>query len=214
MDNIADESFPKLYTDFAQWFHLLTAPEDYAEEAEFLYQAILSASQRIPKTMLELGSGGGNNASHLKTHLKLTLVDIFTQMLDISRVINPECEHIQGDMRTVRLERKFDAVFMHDAIGYLVTEGDLLSVIETANLHCRQGGVILLAPDHVKENFLPTTSHGGHDGVKRSLRYLEWSWDPDPDDTTYLTHMVYAMKNEQDQIKIEHDRHTHGLFAR
>jgi hypothetical protein len=35
MNNVSDESFPKLYSDFAQWFHLLTAPEDYAEEAEF-----------------------------------------------------------------------------------------------------------------------------------------------------------------------------------
>jgi hypothetical protein len=31
-------------------------------------------------------------------------------MLDVSRALNPECEHIEGDIRTVRLERSFDAV--------------------------------------------------------------------------------------------------------
>ena len=34
---------------------------------------------------------------------------------------------------------------------------------------------------------------GGHDRGRRALRYLEWSWDPDPEDTTYLTTMVYAL---------------------
>ena len=32
----------------------------------------------------------------------------------MSRSINPECEHVQGDMRTLRLGREFDAVFVHD----------------------------------------------------------------------------------------------------
>ena len=214
MDISTPENLPKLYTDLAQWFHLLTAPEDYAEEAGFFYQAILAASDREPHTMLELGSGGGNNASHLKNHFELTLVDISNQMLAISRQLNPECEHIQGDMRTVRLEREFDAVFVHDAIGYLCTLDDLVRVIETAYLHCIPGGVILLAPDHVEENFKPSTSHGGHDGPECALRYLEWTWDPNPGDTTYVSHMIYAMKDEQNQLRIEHEQHTLGIFPR
>jgi SAM-dependent methyltransferase len=214
MDISTPENLPRLYTDLAQWFHLLTAPEDYAEEAEFFYQALLAASDRKPETMLELGSGGGNNASHLKSYLKLTLVDISAQMLDISLNLNPECEHIQGDMRTIRLEQTFDAVFVHDAIGYMNSEEDLHKVIETANMHCRPGGVILLAPDHVQENYRPSTSHGGHDGEERGIRYLEWTWDPDPDDTDYISHMVYVMKNERGQVRIEHDQHTMGIFPR
>lgn len=170
MDVNTHENSPKLYTDLAQWIHLLTAPEDYAEEAEFFQQAILTSHREIPESMLELGSGGGNNASHLKAKFDLTLVDISDPMLEISQQLNPECEHIQGDMRSVRLERDFDVVFVHDAINYMITEDDLGAAIETANLHCRPGGVILLAPDHVKENFTPSTSHGGHDGPSRSIR--------------------------------------------
>ena len=65
--------------------------------------------------MLELGSGGGNNASHLKAHFQLTLVDLSPAMLAVSRALNPECEHLQGDMRTVRLGRRFDAPTDHIA---------------------------------------------------------------------------------------------------
>jgi ubiquinone/menaquinone biosynthesis C-methylase UbiE len=96
MDNKETKSFPRLYTDLAKWFHLLTAPEDYVDEAEFFHQTLLEISEVMPESMLELGSGGGNNASLLKNHYHLTLVDISEQMLEISRQLNPECEHILG----------------------------------------------------------------------------------------------------------------------
>jgi len=35
-------------------------------------------------------------------------------MLELSRTINPELEHLVGDMRTIRLGRTFDAVLIHD----------------------------------------------------------------------------------------------------
>jgi len=214
MDIISSGETPKLYSELAQWFHLLTAPEDYAEEAEFYRQTIIAASDQMPHTMLELGSGGGNNASHLKHHFQLTLVDISDDMLEISQKLNPECEHIHGDMRTVHLDRLFDVVFVHDAIVYMKTEQDLQDAIETANLHCRPGGTILLAPDHVKENFKPNTSHGGHDGPKRGIRYLDWTWDPDPSDITYISDMVYTLKSEDGKVQVEHDRQIMGIFPR
>ncbi len=79
-------------------------------------------------------------------------------------------------MRTLRLERTFDAVFVHDAIAYITTEDDLRATIETVAEHLRPGGAALLVPDTTRELFVPGTRHGGHDGDDgRSLRYLEWS---------------------------------------
>jgi hypothetical protein len=46
------------------------------------------------------------------------------------------------------------------------------------------GGAAVFAPDHVRETLTPTTDHGGNDGDEWSLRYLEWTWDPDPGDDT------------------------------
>lgn len=214
MDNQSKPITPRLYSELAPWFHLLTAPADYAEEAEFYRNTIVSSCDRTPKTLLELGSGGGNNASHLKNHFQLTLVDISPQMLAISQELNPECEHIQGDMLTIRLGRLFDAVFIHDAIMYMTNRADLRQAIETAYVHCRPNGVALFAPDHVLENFRPSTDHGGHDGQGRAMRYLDWTRDPDPEDTTYISDMVYILEDEQGSVRIEHDRHTLGIFPR
>lgn len=214
MDKKASPNTLRLYSELAPWYHLLTAPEDYAEEAEFYRNAIISASDSSPERLLELGSGGGNNASHLKAHFQLTLIDISPQMLKISQQLNPECEHIQGDMREIRLDRLFDAVFIHDAIVYMSNEADLQRAIETAYLHCRPGGVVLLVPDHVQETFRPSTVHGGHDGQKGGIRYLDWTWDPDPEDSTCISDMVYLIKDKQGNLQIEHDRHHLGLFPR
>ena len=205
----------KLYNDLADWFHLLTAPAEYAEEAAFYSQQLMEECDRPPETVLELGSGGGNNASHMKAHFQMTLTDLSPGMLDLSRSINPECEHIQGDMRTLRLGREFDAVFVHDAVVYMTTEADLKAAIDTAFIHCRRGGAALFAPDHLRENFTPSTDHGGHDGDDgRGLRYLEWTWDPDPSDDTYTVDFAYLLKDSAGSVRVEQDRHSEGLFSR
>ena len=206
------EELPKLYRELADWWPILSSPEDYAEEAEFFRKVIISSSSTKPNTLLELGCGGGNNASHLKKHFQMTLTDLSPAMLEVSRQLNPECEHIQGDMRTLRLNRLFDAVFIHDAIGYMTSPADLGRAIETAYLHTRPGGLALFVPDYTVETFKSITHHGGHDRGNRSLRYLEWVWDPDPNDTTCLSLLVYVLREGKDNVQVVPDRHICGLF--
>jgi SAM-dependent methyltransferase len=205
---------PKLYGELASWWPLLSSPDDYAEEAAFYRGTLLRFCELPPHTLLELGSGGGNNASHLKTDFEMVLVDRSSGMLDVSRVLNSECEHVEGDMRTVRLGREFDCVFVHDAVAYMTTQADLGRALETAFVHCRPGGAALFAPDHLRDNFRSSTGHGGHDGPDRSLRYLEWTWDPDPDDTTYVVDYAYLLREGDGSVRVESDRHTEGLFTR
>lgn len=207
-------SAPILYGPLASWWPLLSAPADYAEEAAF-YGGVLEGVSGDPlEFVLELGSGGGNNASHLKQRFRLTLVDVSPGMLAVSRALNPECEHVEGDMRSVRLRREFDAVFVHDAIAYMTTRDDLLAAMRTARIHCRAGGVALFAPDHVRETFAPYTRHGGHDGDGRALRYLEWCRDPDPADTSVVVDFTYLLQDHDGSVRAEHDRHQMGLFSR
>jgi SAM-dependent methyltransferase len=205
----------KLYGSLADWWPILSPPSDYEEEAG-LYQECLQPSPdgAARLTLLELGSGGGNNASFLKRRFDMTLVDLSPQMLAHSRALNPECEHHVGDMRTVRLGREFDRVFIHDAICYMATIDDLRQAVETAFIHCRPGGIALFAPDWVRETFSPGSEHGGSDAADRSLRYLEWTWDPDPADSQYIVDYVYALRDASGAVTIEHDRHIEGIFSR
>ena len=204
----------KLYDELAEWWPLFSAPEDYAEEAAFFARVLSDSCKPVPRTVLELGSGGGNNALYLKSKFEMTLVDLSPQMLAVSRALNPECEHREGDMRTVKLGRTFDAVFIHDAISYMKSEGDLRAAMSNAYRHCRAGGVALFVPDCVRETFVAETKHGGHDGDGRSLRYLMWTIDPDPTDTTYRTDFAIMLRDRNGDTRVMHDCHIEGLFPR
>ncbi|MGK2966373.1 MAG: class I SAM-dependent methyltransferase [Tepidiformaceae bacterium] len=204
---------PRMYTDLAEWFHLLTAPEEYAEEAA-IYADLLVSGERAPRTVLELGSGGGNNASHLKGRFEMTLVDLSPPMLDLSRGINPECEHFEGDMRTVRLGRQFDAVFVHDAIEYMVTATDLRATLSTAFAHCSPGGTAVFVPDFVRETFEAGMSSGGFDAPDgRAVRYLEWTEPPSPGATSYRADFAIMIRAADGSMRVEHDAHDCGVFA-
>jgi hypothetical protein len=218
MSHVADAD---LYTDLAGWFHLLTAPEDYADEAEFSLRLLREHVDGPLDTLLELGAGGGNLASHLRDRLRLTLTDLSPAMVEVSRRLNPDTEHVVGDMRTLRLGRTFDAVLIHDAICYMTTEADLRAAMDTAFVHLGPGGVALLEPDFVREIFAPGTDEGGEDAAAtpsgspgRALRYLEWTTDPDPTDTTYQVDYALMLRAEDGTIEVRHDRRIEGLFPR
>jgi len=202
----------RFYRDLAEWWPLISPVADSEEEAAFA--ARLLTSGEIPvHDVLELGSGGGNNAAHLKRRFAMTLVDLSEQMLDVSRALNPECEHVGADMRTVRLGREFDAVFAHDAIEYMVTDWELGEAIETAWLHCRPGGVAVFMPDHTAETFMATSDHGGSDAPDgRGARSLEWTWDPDPTDHWVTTDYVFVLRHADGTTEVEHESHRTGLF--
>lgn len=202
----------KLYAELADWWPLLSAPDDYAEEAERSF-ALLSAYPAGPvETILELGSGGGNNAFHLKGRARMTLVDLSARMLEVSRRLNPECEHVEADMRTVRLGRVFDAVCIHDAIMYMLDLDDLAGAVTSAAVHCRPGGVALFAPDFTVESFTPSTSHGGHDSSARWMRYVEWVHPANG--RTFVTDFAYLLRSPQGAVEVALDRHVNGLFTR
>jgi trans-aconitate methyltransferase len=213
MADVKASEEPLLYTSLAGWWPLLSAPEEYAEEATTYAHLLRDASQGDVRSVLELGSGGGNNASYLKKRFEMTLVDLSEDMLEVSRRLNPECEHVQGDMRSIRLDRTYDAVFVHDAIAYITTIGDLKAVFNTVGAHLQKGGVALFCPDHVRETFEESTDHGGRNDGRRGLRYLEWTWDPDPSDTQHLTDFAYLLRDEDGHIEVVRDRHVCGLFA-
>ena len=206
---------PQLYTDLASWWPLFSPPEEYVEEAEDLLGILRTAAAGPARTMMELGSGGGSMAFHLKAHYALTLTDRAPGMLEVSRAINPECEHLEGDMTSLRLGRTFDRVMVHDAIMYAADRESARATVRTAVEHCRPGGAVVLLPDCVRDTFESVTESGGHDGPDgRAMRYLMWSWDPDPEDETFETAFAYVMREADGTVSMSQERHRNGLFRR
>jgi trans-aconitate methyltransferase len=203
----------RFYDELADWWPLFSPPEHYGEEAADL----LPRLGHFPPgaTLLELGAGGGSLASHLRPFFTLTLTDRSPGMQAASRVLNPDAEHIVSDMRTLRLERQFDVVLIHDAIMYATDPTDVEATLRTAALHCRPAGTVAVLPDFVRETFVPGTDQGGEDAPDgRGFRYLEWRWDPDPSDSTYVVDYAFLLRDVTGSVRAVHDRHVEGLFPR
>jgi len=202
-----------LYDELVDWYHLLDPRENHEEEVT-LYDDLLASAVDGPfATLLELGAGAGNNGYYFRRARACTLTDLSAPMLDRSRAQNPNCEHIVGDMRDMRLDRQFDAVFVHDAIVYMCTEADLRRAADTAFVHTRPGGAALFAPDIVRESFCEFHEDDANDDDDgRSMRYIAWVTDPDPDDSTYRVDYAFLLRDGHG-IRAVHATHTEGLFS-
>jgi SAM-dependent methyltransferase len=207
---------PRLYAGLAVWWPLFSRPEDYAEEAAWILSALGETLGRKPGHILELGAGGGNIASHIIPHVPMTLTDLSGRMLEISRRLNPDTEHVEADMRSLRLGKTFDAVMIHDAIMYMTTARDLIAALATARAHLTPDGVLVVLPDCVTETFEPRVQTGGHDtsdGV-RGLRYIAWTHAPEAGTTAHDLDFAIMLRVANGTVEVFHDRHKLGLFPR
>ena len=215
----------RLYSELAEWWPLLDDPADYAEEAGVYGDLLAEACDAPIESLLELGSGGGNTASHLKQHFRrLVLTHLSEDMLAVSRALNPECEHRAGDMRTLRLGtdvrrglRPRRRLLHDDGGGPAPRCGDRVGALPARRCGAVRAGL--------RARELPG---GGDDGwlrraaaprelageCPRGLRYLEWVWDPDPRDTEYLVDFAFLLRERDGSVRAVQDRHVEGLFAR
>lgn len=203
---------PRLYRDLVSFYPLIDPVEDHREEMDDAHEVLRGHVRGGLTHLLELGSGAGNNAFHMKRHVACTLTDISDPMLALSRAQNPECEHVIGDMRTLRLGRTFDAVLVHDAIMYLQTLEDLRAAALTAWVHTRPGGAALFLLDCTRETFADEETEliEGNDDA-RAVRGVIWSWDPDPTDTVAVEEFLLLLR-EGNAVHAVHETHVFGVF--
>lgn len=204
-----------IYRDLAGWWSFITDRDDYEEEAAVFRGAIESSARRPVRRVLELGCGGGNNATWLKRYWDMTLTDLTPELLDVSREANPECRHLQGDMRELRLGERFDAVFVHDAVCYMTTEADLARAMTTAYVHLESGGVALFVPDYTTETYEPGANVNGDDDDDddRAMHYLHWQHPVEPGAQTYRVSFAIVQRDGT-HITPLYDEHVYGLFPR
>lgn len=132
------------YNELAWTEDYLADPSDYEDEVSAYIHLINGTATEPVETMLHLGCGAGGHDRYYKKHFTITGVDISVGMLDKAKVANPEIEYIEGDMRTIRLDRQFDCVIIPDSIDYMVSLDDLKQAIQTSAIHLKPGGVLLI----------------------------------------------------------------------
>lgn len=210
---------PRIFTDLAHLWPLLSPVEDYLKEAQSVHRVLqrylgpeAHLGGRKP-SLLELGAGGGHTLHHLLDKYDITAVDLSQEMGANCQRLNPEVDFHQGDMRTVRLGRRFDAVLIHDAIDYLQEVEDVEQTMRTAAAHLSPAGVVLVAPTYVEETFVDQEVE--YDQQSQSgidLTYFSYVHRPDEKSHRVETVLVYLIR-KGGGVEVVEDRHPGGLFS-
>ena len=136
---------------YAAYYDLLYRDKDYAAEAHYV-DGLVKRAQPTASSLLEMGCGTGGHAVEL-ARLGYTVhgVDLSPGMVERAQqrsaagaAFRSQLSFEQGDVRSVRAGRSFDAVIsLFHVISYQTTNADLAAVVATARAHLKPGGVFV-----------------------------------------------------------------------
>jgi len=133
----------------SDYYDLIYSQKDYRAEVSCLIELIRTYSGRHVKSILDLGCGTGGHAFLLAERgYEVTGVDKSDSMLAIAREkgegSQAQLEFINGDIRNVRLERKFDAVIsMFAVMGYQTTNDDFERTLRNSSKYLKKNGLLV-----------------------------------------------------------------------
>lgn len=210
-------ALPRLYTDLAWLWPLWGNPAtEYARYSDQVVRLIEQQAGRPVNSLLNIACGGGKNIFNLKKRYRVTGLDLSPAMLKLARNLNPDCELLEGDMRSFVLNRTFDAILLDDGVSYLTSRADLAAAFQVAFDHLNPGGVLVVTPDTTSETFQQNRTEATPASAKAQpshldVVFIENVYDPDPSDQHYEATMLYLIR-ENGILRIETDRHLLGIF--
>lgn len=141
-----------IFGNYARYYDLLYRDKDYVGEAQFIHR-LLQTYAPDAENILELGCGTGNHAVLLaKEGYQIHGVDFSHQMLQkasdrlsqLPTELASRLEFSHGDIRTVQLNKQFDAIIsLFHVISYQPTNEDLRAAFATVKAHLKPGGVFI-----------------------------------------------------------------------
>jgi ubiquinone/menaquinone biosynthesis C-methylase UbiE len=199
------------YNELAWTENLLANSEEYKEEVMFYIELIQKNSSAPVKTLLHFGCGAGSYDTFFKKHFTVTGVDLSKGMLEIARNKHPDIEYIEGDMKTINLNRQFHIIVIPDSIDYMTTENDLFQTISNAVLHLKTGGVLLIGAK-TKETF--RNNNFAYTGEKGDLNVtlLENNYINTFKPNTYEAAIMYLIRNKG-ELSVYTENQILGLFS-
>ena len=129
---------------YGRYYNLMYRHKNYADEVNYLINTFSRFSDETPKFLLEFGSGTAKHACLLAQFgYDVFGVELSQKMIDLIEA-RPGVTVIQGDIRTIQIKKKFDAVFsMFHVMSYQVREQSVLNVFKRAYEHLDAGGLFV-----------------------------------------------------------------------
>ncbi len=137
----------QFYGELAKYYDGLNAMKDYRAEAGRLEAIARRYGRPGPTTWLDVACGTGRHLEFLRRHHPVAGVDASREMLRVARRRLPKVRLVLADMRTFRLNERFDVVScLFSAVGHLRTERELATTFANFARHLNPGGVAIVEP--------------------------------------------------------------------
>ncbi len=171
----------KLYADLAEVYAAMyTTFINYKAEYDF-YSKILKKYHK--NTLLEIGSGTGNLAAYFKENgFNYCGLDLSEQMIAIAKRKALNCDFIQGDMRTFKLDKQVQSIIMAGrTISYLVSNEEVNTSFLNIHHNLDKGGIFCF--DFIDANkFIPAILKEKtivHQATHNNINYVRKAvWEP------------------------------------
>ena len=137
-----------IFSDYSSCYNLLYADKDYGAEADYVARLIRKSNPEA-SSILELGCGTGRHAQHFASHgFSVHGVDLSSEMIEVAqsnhKPSDREIVFEVGDVRSVRLGRRFDCVLsLFHVMSYQTSNDDIRNAFLTASEHTAPGGVFV-----------------------------------------------------------------------
>jgi SAM-dependent methyltransferase len=147
------------YASRPELYDLEYAEKDYAAEADTI-AGIVHERNPGAETLLDVACGTGKHLEHLRTRFACEGVDLDGGLLAVARERLSDIPLHQGDMRTLALGRRYDAVTcLFSAIGFLRSIDELDATARALAQHLEPGGVLLVEPWITPGEWIPNRPH-------------------------------------------------------
>lgn len=149
-----------MFDKTARYYEAIYATmKDYAKEAEDLHD-LIQRERPGARSFLDVACGTGLHDSFLVDRYTIAGIDLDPQMLAIASEHNPAVDYRVADMANFDLGRVYDAVAcLFSSVAYTVTEDRLYAAIACMAKHVAPGGVLIIEPWILPENWQPGLVH-------------------------------------------------------
>ncbi len=201
----------QLYKKFARYYDRIYDKIDLKKESEFIKWAVLKHKTSEGNKLLDMACGTGRHAKILKDTFDVQGVDINPEMLKIASEKLPEIDFIEGDMKKLNLDKKFDVVIcMFSAMNYNTTLKEFKGTLENFHRHLNEGGVLIFDYGINKENWIEGLV--SVDTVVDNNLKLARICQSQLEDGIFNANFLFLIK-EKGKLDFDIDQHKLGVFG-
>ncbi len=202
-------SSQELYKNLTKYYDKIYSKKDYRRECKFI-EGVIQQHQISGNVLLDVACGTGGHVQLLKNKFKVMGVDINKEMIDIARNKVPDVKFIEGDMKNLNINKRFDVITcLFSAMSYNLSLSEFKTTLQNFYSHLKEGGVVIFDLGINKNNWVEGMI--SVDTIVEKNLKLARICQSHLEDNIFQANFVFLIK-EKGKVDFDIDCHDIGVF--